>query len=618
VIRLRTGVVLAALVALVAPSIATAAGGVDVKLNQTARWPDRELVLSLPSKRVVTNEQVTLLENGRSVQGIQTAPASTSPNRGVILAIDASLTMQGEPIRQAMIAARSFAKRRSETTPLGIVFFSREPRLALAPTTDAQKIKTTLAVGPALTRGTKIFDAAATGIKALRDAGLTSGAIVVLSDGAEAQRGSAVTPVALAQDARKASVRIFSVGLSSRSFDDTSLRTMADGTGGRYGEAASPRDLPPLFAAIGERLSSEYLVTYRSTAPAGQQVRVGTRVDGFAGTTALTYRAPSISFADTGNSLANESSGLDRDRIMLIAIGGFLVMTLVLFLVLQPKQRSLVARVSDFASPGSIHAPTMADVKVKKAREPSDRWKRFADSVELADVRVTPLALVLWTAAGTAVVAWYFGFAVDRPALMIVALGIPLAARAHVKRKLAKRQRDFEDQLPDNLQVLASALRAGYSFSAALASMAEDAAEPSKTELRRASTDEQLGVDVADALQAVGERMASQELEYVGIVARMQRDVGGNTAEILDQVIETIRARHQLKRMVRALTAQGRLGGTIISGLPPLVGMAMAVLNPGYFDPMFESAVGYFLVAIAATMIFCGWLIIRKIVDVEP
>jgi tight adherence protein B len=617
--RRAIGLIAAALVGTaLTPTAAGAAGGVDVRLNEAAAWPNRELVLSLPSKRVLTRDQVSVSENGIPVEGAKVTSEANNRKRGVMLAIDASLTMRGAPIREAMAAARAFARRRSETTPVGILFFSGSPRVALKPTTNPLALRTALSVGPALTQGTRIFDAAAAGIGALHDASLTSGAIVVLSDGAEAQKGSAITPVALAALARRSNVRVFSVGLSSRSFNSSSLRSMADLTGGRYGEAARPKDLPPIFAALGERLSSEYLVSYRSTAPAGAPVNLSAHVSGFAGNSSLSYKAPALTIRQFKAAGPRSTNALDASRVLLISLATFLVIGLVLYLLLRPKQRSLVSRVTDFSGDTSVKPPTLGDVRRRPEREPSQRWQRYSEAVELADVGVTPTALALWTAIGTVVFAWYVGFAAGEPALIFLAVAIPLAARLLVVSRLAARRREFEDQLPDNLQVLASALRAGYSFSAGLASMAEDAPEPSKTELRRASTDEQLGMDVSEALRSIAERMQSSEIEYVGIVAKMQRESGGNTAEVLDQVIETIRERQKLKRMVRALTAQGRLGGMIISAMPVVVSVGMAVINPGYFDPMFRSPVGVILVFAGVVMLISGWLIIRKVVDVEP
>jgi tight adherence protein B len=603
----------------VVPAAAQAAGGVDVKLNEATKWPTREFVLSLPSKQILNTRSVSVLENGGTVQAKKVTSQANNRKRGVVLAIDSSLTMRGEPIRQAMVAARSFARRRSESTAVGIVFFSRTPRLALAPTTDASQIKTALAVGPALTRGTKIFDAAEAGIQALKAAGLTSGAVIVLSDGAEAIKGSTITPAALAADARRSNIRIFSVGLSSASFNPASLRAMSGSTGGRYGEAARPKDLPPLFAAIGDRISSEYVVSYKSTVPAGTPVQVRVQVAGFGGTTTTSYRAPQLSAPPAPGAAAVTSDGLSPARIMAIVIAVFVVLGCTLFFLMRPKRRSVVARVTDFAVPGgTIVSPSIEGIRRRQKRKPSERWEHLAEVLELAEIRITPAALVLLTLMGTFAVAFYFAFVADRVPLMILALLVPLAVRMFVLARLSKRRNAFQEQLPDNLQVLASALRAGYSFSAALASTAEDAPEPSRSEFRRASNDEQLGTDISEALEVIARRMASPETEYVGIVARMQREAGGNTAEVLDQVIETIRARQQIKRMVRVLTSQGRMGGAIITAMPVVAVVGMSIQNPGYFDPMFDSSTGVILMIAGLLMLVAGWFVIRKIVDVEP
>ena len=613
-------VALAALVGLaLVPALAQAQGGVDVRINEATKWPERELVLSLPSKRLLNQGQVSVLENGHSVLSPRLVSEAANRKRGVILAIDASLTMRGEPIRQAMVAARSFARRRAANTSIGVIYFSREPTVALKPTADAAKIRQTLAVTPGVTRGTKIYDAAAAGIESLRSAGLTSGAIIVLSDGAEAQKGSAIAPTALTALSRRSNIRIFSVGLSSLAFDPRSLQSMSAATGGRYGEAARPKDLPPLFAALGERLSSEYVVSYRSVAEAGAPVKIEAYVDGFSGSSSLSYKAPALALGATDASFdANPSDGLSGSRVIVLAIVFFVVIALIMYLVLRPKQRSIISRVGDFAGSPEIEVPTMESIRRRsQQREPSPRWQRYAEAVELSGIRISPAALALATMTGTALFAWYLAAVAGRPPLILLALVVPFGVRAFVKRRLAARRREFEEQLPDNLQVLASALRAGYSFSAGIAAMADDAAEPSKSELRRATTDEQLGIDVAETLATVGRRMASPEIEYVGIVAKMQRESGGNTAEVLDQVIETIRARHQLKRMVRTLTAQGRFGGIIISVSPIVVAVGMSIMNPGYFDPMFDSPLGVTLLLVGTVMLGCGWLIIRKIVDVE-
>lgn len=600
--------------ALLLPSSAVAAEP-SARFAPAAKWPERELVLTLPAKRTLQAGDIKLAENGVPVRGARVAPESANRKRGVVLVIDTSLTMHGEAIREAMIAARSFAKRRPESTPMGVVLFSREPRVALAPTTDRRRIKTALAVGPELSRGTRIYDAAAAALAALDAAQLTSGAVIVLSDGAEAKRGSAITRAQLAARANAQNVRIFGVGLRSRSFDSAALRAMAGGTGGQYGEAARPRDLPPIFAAIGEQLSSEHLVSYRSQVPAGTATTLRVTV---AGGPALTvqYKAPNVSFAPAGPGHAVASRGLDATRVAMAGIAAFLLLALVGYLVLRPVTRSVVTRVGEFAHVEPLSALPAEDGAAKAQHTRSPRWKRWEELVELSEIGLSPAALTCWTLVGMAIVAWYTASALH-PVVALVALGVPFITRWIVTMRVARRRIAFEDQLPDNLQVMASALRAGFSFSAALATMADDAAEPFRSELRRASADEQLGADIADCLKAVGQRMDNQEIEYVGIVAKMQREAGGNTADVLDNVVATIRERLKLRRMVRVLTAQGRLSGVIVACIPVALIVGMTLLHPGYLDPMFASSVGVALFVVSLLMILAGWLVIRKVVDVK-
>jgi tight adherence protein B len=124
-------------------------------------------------------------------------------------------------------------------------------------------------------------------------------------------------------------------------------------------------------------------------------------------------------------------------------------------------------------------------------------------------------------------------------------------------------------------------------------------------------------VSLDEALGRVADRMRSDEFAYVGLVAALQRNTGGNTAEVLDRITETIRARAELSRLVRTLTAQGRLGGSVVTALPLMAGLFFAVTRPHYFDPLTSSPGGITLIAIGGLMLLVGWLVIRKIVDIK-
>ena len=190
------------------------------------------------------------------------------------------------------------------------------------------------------------------------------------------------------------------------------------------------------------------------------------------------------------------------------------------------------------------------------------------------------IQIVLWTLTATMAVAFLIGAATASQVLPLVALVIPFGVYQSISRRLRKVRKTFAEQLPDNLQVLASALRAGHSFVGALAVVVDDCEEPSRTELRRVVADEQLGVPLEDALDSVVRRMDNRDLGQVALVASLQRQTGGNSAEVIDRVTETVRERFELRRLVQTLTAQGRMSRWIVSGLPVVLLLAFLVISP--------------------------------------
>jgi tight adherence protein B len=175
----------------------------------------------------------------------------------------------------------------------------------------------------------------------------------------------------------------------------------------------------------------------------------------------------------------------------------------------------------------------------------------------------------------------------------------------------------FSEQLPDNLQVMASAMRAGHSFIGALAVVVDDSPEPSASEFRRVVADEQFGVPLEDALRTVVERMDNRDLAQVALVAALQRETGGNTAEVLERVTETIRERFDLRRLVKTLTAQGRMSRWVVSALPVGLLLIITAINPQYMKPLFEHPIGRLLLVAAAVLVVGGSLVIKRIVNIK-
>jgi tight adherence protein B len=187
----------------------------------------------------------------------------------------------------------------------------------------------------------------------------------------------------------------------------------------------------------------------------------------------------------------------------------------------------------------------------------------------------------------------------------------------YVRYRIGQRLRKFNGQLGDTLTLLSNALKAGYSFAQAIDTVAKNAVAPIGDEFGRAVREMNLGGSPDEALGNITKRIASNDFDLVATAYSIHRTVGGNLAEILDNIAYTIRERVRIKGEIQTLTAQARASGTIITALPILLATFMFFVTPTYFQPMFSSIIGWILLAIGGFMIFIGNLIIRRIVAIE-
>jgi tight adherence protein B len=615
--RLLLAAVAAVAAFLPAAPAAHAAPALQLAEATGAKFPAKSFVLTLPARRDLKPGDVSVKENGQGVEGVRVVPAAAAGTRtfAAVLVIDTSQSMRGAPIEAAMAAARRFAARRPPQQRLGVVFFNRRATRALAPTTDATKIAQALATPPPLATGTRIYDATALATRVLAATNASARSVIVLSDGADV--GSSLGPAAVVDAARHTKTRVFSVGLRSRSYDGLTLRSLAGSTGGRYAEA-DQRGLAPLFAALGRRFGREYLVSYRSLAAPSTHVDVRTRVAGALGAASAAYTSPALPAAGHAMAAARPAFlGSDVGLALAVALAALLV-GFASFLVVRGSRRTARARIADFTgdAPPPAAVPLPEFEEARRRRTPSRRWVAFAEDVDVAALPATPERIAGWTVAGTLLVA-VLAFVVGSPALALLVLAAPVVVHLVVSARADAARREFDAQLADNLQVVASAMRAGQTFVGALAVAVEDALKPVKRELHRAVTDERIGVPLDEALARVARRMRSEELEYVGLVATLQRETGGSTAEVLDRITQTIRERAELKRLVRGLTAQGRLGGAIVSAIPIGLAALFLVTRPGYFNPLLQSSFGVMCIVAAVGMVAAGWIAIRQIVDIK-
>ncbi len=326
--------------------------------------------------------------------------------------------------------------------------------------------------------------------------------------------------------------------------------------------------------------------------------------------------------------------------IFLDAVGALAVLGTVLALALArtgSRSQDLDARMRRFAEAGGGLPIDSAPAETERSRglralvarlrtlvnrsraERTPRAQRTSEALGRADLKLRPREWYLMR-VGTILLGAAIGLGIYRSVVfgaILAVVGIfvpPLYLRFRERRRL----RRFSDQLGDTLVLLSNALKAGYSFPQAMASIAQSAEPPVSEEFARATREVQLGVSTDEALGHMVSRIQSDDLDLVVTAVQVQRVVGGNLAEILDNIAFTIRERVRIKGEIRTLTAQARASSYIITGLPVVLVLILQAINPTYLAPMFNTAgPGPYVVGLCLASIGVAFYAMRRIANIE-
>jgi tight adherence protein B len=619
----RAALILAVLglVASMATGVATAAPQrLGLSPAGTPKFPERAYRLSLPTRRGLLPQDLRVTENGDPVSKLKltSADAARGGDFGAILVIDASASMHGGAIAGAMGAARELATQRTSGQQLGVVVFNRTAKVLLAPSADQQEIDAVLARTPTLAPQTHIFDAVAVAEGLLERAHITAGSIVLLSDGSDT--GSRASAQAVAARALRSNFRIYTVGLRSRAFNSGELKDLAAAGGGAYSAAASISDLRRIYREIGAQLASEYLVEYRSFARPGRDVTVAAHIVGTDSVGSGAYRVPGgATFVQIEDSFWTSTLGVIVTGLLsasLLALGlGILLARSRRAPTVRERIRGFVSTPAELALDEDTVITGRAASGAERSLEKTQWWQRFKLDVEVARIMIEPIKIVAGTLLATLVMFYVLAAVTGLPLVGVFALAIPWGVRTWVRIASDRQRALFVEQLPETLQGASSAIRAGHGLVAALSMVAQDAPEPSRAEFLRVVADEALGVPLDDALRVVQDRMDSREVMQIALIAQIQREAGGNMAEVLDRITEALRGRAELRRMVKALTAQGRLSRWVVTALPVGLLLVISVANPAYVHPLYTTPFGVFMLVAAGVLMLVGSVVIGKIVD---
>ncbi len=254
----------------------------------------------------------------------------------------------------------------------------------------------------------------------------------------------------------------------------------------------------------------------------------------------------------------------------------------------------------------------------------SERMEEFQSFLAQADLNVRAGSLLIGCVASS-ILGGFVGWLVARSlppnqALLFLMLGVVVGAilpYSYASYRRTKRFQRFEELFPDAIDTLARAVRAGHAFTTALELIAGEIAEPIASEFRKLFEEQKFGLPVRDALLNLVERVPLVDVKFFVTAVMLQRETGGNLAEILDNLSYVIRERFKIMRQVRVYTAQGRLTMVLLMGLPPLIVVIMLSTSPAFIRPLFADPIGHTLIVVGIALQTIGYFVIRKIIQIQ-
>ncbi|WP_435769328.1 type II secretion system F family protein [Nocardioides sp. SYSU DS0651] len=631
---LLLGALLAAFVLPVGP--AAAEEGTIAHVESTGEGI--RVLVNVPPGVQVMPAGVTATLDGQELRAeAADATESSAVKRTTVLAIDTSGSMaRGGRFTAAKEAATTYLDTVPADVEVGIVTFDNQVEVALTPTTDraaARAVVDDLSLAP---KETLLYDGVVAAVKAAGEDGQRS--VLVLSDGADTGGTATLQDVTGTVESTSTLVDVVSLGQSGKALDP--LRTMAEAGRGRVIESSGAA-LADAFRTEADVLAGQVLVT----APLPSRfdateatVEVVLPTDGsepmvaraFATIQSAPSEAPLAEALPTPTAPGgwNAPGWLLYAGIAVLAVG--LISVAVLLVPARPAPMTIAERVEAYSG-----RPGAADEKVtsKHTAEPVlEQARAAAEGVLERNSGLNDRLVRKLTAAGsefkpsewllvhigTVFVAGVVGFLMGGvlAGALMMAFGA-LLPPFYLRFKAARRRRAFEEALPEVLQLLAGALSAGLSLAQAVDTVVREGPEPIASEFRRVLVEARIGVQLEDAFEGVAERFQSQDFAWAVMAIRIQRQVGGNLAELLKTVAATMRERAYLRRQVRTLSAEGRLSAMLLCALPPLFAGYLFLTNRTFLEPLVADPRGWMLSAGGALWLAIGVFWMSRLVKVD-
>jgi tight adherence protein B len=547
----------------------------------------------------------------------------------VLLLIDTSGSMAGDPIGAAKEAALSFIEQMPDEVRLGVVGFGSTAEV-LAPL-DLDRSAAMAAVDSLDVGGeTALYDGVIMALEQfVGDQGRRT--VVLLSDG-----GDTVSRASLEAATGRlvaSGVQLHVVELQSPESDSAALGQLGTAGRGSVVPVSDPTALAGVYQQIAAQLVHRYQLTYTSESHGTTRLDIsaitgGARAQGSIHVAFPRAPAPTPTVEEPEPVAPEFRPGSLVEIVGLISpwalyLGAALIyvaLAMGLLIALSPSEKGHRLLTSWRATRISATGRAIGDLAdrttslVERSLQESGGGGRLNVLLEQAGVLLRPAEFIVFVASVSIagfLVGLVWGGVVGG---LILAAAVVAAARTVLGVLRSRRQHAFADQLDDSLQLLAGSLRAGYGILQAIDSLSKEAESPTSDEFRRVVLEARLGREFHDSLKAMAERLDSTDFKWVVDAIHINQEVGGDLSEVLDNVGETIRDRNQIRRQIKALSAEGRMSAVILLILPFAVGILISLIVPGYIQELFTHTAGIAMLILGSILMVIGGFWIKKIV----
>jgi tight adherence protein B len=629
---LTRGALLSLILLLTVASPATAADDATISHVEATR-DGVKILVSVPQGAEVDLGDVTATIDGEDAPAEAALATSTRDvRRTAVLAIDVSKSMDGERFEAAQSAALTFLDTVPDDVYVGIVTFANDVETAVAPTQDRDEARTVIE-DLELTPETHLYD----GVLAAVDMAGSDGqrSVLVLSDGADT---SDTELDAVTTSVTDAEVLLDVVALDQSGGALSALESLAGSAEGRVIDA-DPDALREAFTQEADALARQVLVTAElpesvTSSDASVSVSLPTQDTTLVADAFATVRIGPVKSTTTAVPVTTDHGLVIPQTWMYggLAAVGLGLLVLLYLLVPKPVPALTAGDVASTYTQRSYGRSTSApkaepDQALEQAKDAATKVlqrntgleAKIAARLEGAGNPLKPAEWLLVHTAifiGAGVVGLLFGQGSLVVGLLFMAGGAVLPW-VYLGFKRKRRRKAFNSSLPETLQLMSGSLSAGLSLAQSVDTVVREGTEPISSEFKRVLVETRLGVSLEDALEGVAERYESKDFHWVVMAINIQRQVGGNLAELLDTVAATMREREYMRRQVAALAAEGKLSAWVLGGLPPAFMLYLLVAKRDYVMPMFTEPMGWLMLGGAACLLGVGGFWMSRLIKVE-